>query len=119
MQAHPYDSLTKALAAVGLVGQRQGEDQLIVSSQQGPVWPNRGNSFWTSYKRGVWYLSTWLPVGYRVPEKKDVLALCQACMSAGASVMYRVPPEVVANFELQELDEIEYERLFPTGATCD
>jgi len=113
MQPDSYDAAREALAKLGLAGQMQGEDQLIVSAQQGPVWPNRGNSFWLSRKQGTWYLSTWLPAGYRVPPEQDLVALCSACMG-GPSAMYRVPPEVIERFGLQELDENEYERLFPS-----
>jgi hypothetical protein len=112
MQPDSYDAVKTALSKLGLVGQLQGEDQLVVSSQQGPVWPNRGNSFWLSRKHGTWYLSTWSPAGYQVPPDQDLLALCSACMG-GTSTMSRVPPEIIARFELQELDQNEYERLFP------
>ena len=115
----PYISLTEALAAVGLTAQRSRLDQLIVSTQQGPVWPNRGNSFWLSQTQGVWYLSTWLPVCYRVPANQDVVRLCVACMAVGTSAMYRVPPDIVARFELQEIDDRQYERLFPTEGEGD
>ena len=113
MQPGSYDAVREALAKLRLAGQMQGEDQLIVSAQQGPVWPNRGNSFWLSRKQGTWYLSTWLPAGYRVPPDQDLVALCSACMG-GSSAMYRVPSEVIERFGLQELDENEYERLFPS-----
>jgi hypothetical protein len=114
MKTDTYDSLQEALAAVGLTGQRRSEDQLIVSSQEGPVWPNRGNSFWLSQKKEVWYLSTWLPAVYRIPESQDTVALCVGCMAVGTIAMYRVPPDLLAHFGLQEIDDEEYERLFPT-----
>ncbi len=79
MQPDSYDVVIEALARTGLVGQMQREDQLVVSSQEGPVWPNRGNSFWLSRKHGAWYLSTWLPAAYRVPADQDIVALCSAC----------------------------------------
>ena len=113
MQADPYVGLIMALAAIGLTGQRSRPDQLIVSAQDGPVWPNRGNSFWLSHHEGFWYLSTWLPAGYRVPQEQDLLAHCSACMG-GLSAMYKVPLEVIARFGLQELGDNEYERLFPS-----
>jgi hypothetical protein len=113
MQPDSYDAVTKVLAKLGLVGELQHEDQLVVSCQEGPVWPNRGNSFWLSRKQGTWYLSTWLPAGYRVPADEDLVELCSACMS-GPSAMYRVPPEVIERFRLQELSETEYEKLFPS-----
>jgi hypothetical protein len=114
MQPDSYDSMAKALANVGLVAQKQNENQLVVSCQECAVWPNRGNSFWLSRKEGVWYLSTWLPAGYEVPSDRDIVALCSACM-VGPSAMYRVPAGLVTQFQLRELDEDEYERLFPSG----
>lgn len=119
MQPDPYVVLTEALAAVGLTGQRNRPDQLVVSGQQGPVWPNKGNSFWLSQNQGVWYLSTWSPVCYRVPENQDLVQLCVACMAIGTSAMYRVPPDIAARFKLQEIDDRQYERLFPTEGECD
>ena len=119
MQPEPYDVLAQALSAVGLTGQRSRADQLIVCAQQGPVWQNRGNSFWLSHIQGTWYLSTWSPVCYRVPPNQDIVGLCSACMAAGTSAMYRVAPEIVARFELQEIDERQYERLFPTEGEGD
>ena len=111
MQPDSYETMAEALEEHALTGQMQRKDQLVVSCQEGPVWPNRGNSFWLSRKQGIWYLSTWLPAGYRVPEDKDILALCSSCM-IGDSAMYRVPADVVGRFGLHELREEEYDRLF-------
>jgi hypothetical protein len=119
MRSDPYISLMEALAVKGLTGQRNLPDQLIVSAQQGAVWPNRGNSFCLSHRQGLWYVSTWLPVRYRVPAHQDVVALCSECMAVETSAMYRVPPELVARFELQEIDDRQYEELFPTEGEGD
>ena len=110
MPTNAYDPLIKALEANGMTWKMQKHDQLIVSRQRGAVWPDRGNSFWLSYKDGTWYLGTWSPVGYRVPSDQDIVALCSACMM-GDSAMYCVPPEIVAQFHLQKLDDPEYQRL--------
>jgi len=104
--------MSKALAALGLVCYQQRPDQLVVSSQEGPVWPDRGNSFWLSHKDGVWYLSTWGPVGYQIPREQDAVALCSTCMSIGGSAMSRVPSDVASKFQLRQLDDHEYERVF-------
>ncbi len=119
MQPDPYIALADALAAAGLTAQRSRPDQLVVSTQQGPVWPNRGNSFWLSYNQGVWYLSTWLPACYRIPADQDIVGLCSACLAVGTSATYRLPPEIVARFQLQEIDDRQYERLFPTEGEGD
>ncbi len=119
MNPDPYISLIQALAGVGLIGQRNLPDELIVSAQQAPLSPDRGNKFLLSYWEGCWYLSTWSPVHYRVPANQDVVQLCSACIAAGASAMDRVPPEIVTQFELQEIDDREYEELFPTEGEGD
>jgi hypothetical protein len=109
-----YSTVSDALAALGLVGQQKNPDQLVVSAQQGPVWPDRGNSFWLSYREGTWYLATWSPICYRIPKDQDVVGVSAACMEIGSSAMYRVPPEVVVSFGLNEIDHTEYDRLFST-----
>jgi hypothetical protein len=119
MDPDPYIPLIEALAAARLTGQRSLPDHLVVSAQRGPVWRTRGNSLWLSHRAGVWYLSTWLPVRYRVPTGQDIVALCCACTATGSSPMSRVPPEIVARFGLQEIDERQYEELFPTGGEGD
>jgi len=108
MSYNSYGSLKDALNAVGLVGQRSRPDQLIVSSQTGPVWPNRGNSFWLSYQGGIWFLSTWSPACYRIPRGTDVVALCSACMESGTSAIYRVPEEIVTKFFLERISDDEF-----------
>jgi hypothetical protein len=113
MQSDPYEALEKALAKVGLVGERHRPWQLVVSRQAGSVWPDRGNSFWLTHSRGTWYLGTWSSVCYRISRDQDIAALCAMCMSVGTSAMYRVPQEIVERFGLRELGEDECDRLLP------
>ncbi len=119
MTSDPYIPLIQALAALGLVGQRNLPDELIVSAQQGAPDPNGENSFMLSYREGFWYLSTWSSVHYRVPAKQDVVQLCSACTAAGTAAMNRVPPEIVTRFELLEIDDRQFEELFPTEGESD
>jgi hypothetical protein len=107
-----YASLADALSAVGLIGQQSRSNQLIVSTQRGPVWPDRGNSFWLSYQDGTWFLSTSAPICYRIPGGQDVAALCLACMEVGTSAMSQVPDEIAARFGLERISDDEFERLF-------
>src|SRR5687767_4707263 len=115
MRHDSYASLTVALAAIGLTGQQSGPHQLIVSAQRGPVWPDRGNSFWLSFQSGTWYLITWSPVCYCIPADRDVGELCSVCMKVGKSAMDRVPDEIVARFGLERISDDEFERLFQKG----
>jgi hypothetical protein len=40
-------------------------------------------------------------------------------MAASTSAMYRVPPEIITRFQLQEIDDRQYEELFPTEGETD
>ena len=113
MSHDSYASLTNALSEIGLNGQQTRPHQLVVSAQRGPVWPDRGNSFWLSLQSGTWYLSTWSPVCYRIPGGQDVVAVCSACMELGTSAMYRVPDEIAARFGMERISDDEFELLFP------
>jgi hypothetical protein len=104
-----YEKLSAALALDGICGQLLSPTQLVVSRQVGPVWPNRGNSFWVTSVKERWYLFTWAPLGYCLPESGDVVALCRACVDYGISAMARVPPEIMQEFGLIELSEDEAE----------
>jgi hypothetical protein len=119
MLADPYNAVEDALTRAGLTAQRTRQDQLVVSSGEGSMLPAGENSFWLSQIEGTWYLSTWLPVCYRVPPKADMVSLCLACIAAGTSAMCRVPPEISSRFGLQEIDERQFERLFPTEGDID
>ena len=112
MTADPYAVLAEALAARGWTTHLRGPDQMVISSQDGAVWPDGGNSFWVSHREGTWFLGTWAPVGYRVPRDQDVLAVCAACMGLGGPAMSRVPADVASRFGLQELASDEYGRVF-------
>jgi len=113
MSLESYASLTNALHSIGLTGQQVRPHQLVVSAQRGPVWPDRGNSFWLSLQNDTWYLSTWSPVCYRIPAGQDVVALCSACMEIGTSAMDLVPEEIAARFGLVRISYTEFDELFP------
>ena len=112
MSLDPYQSLTSALAEVGLVAFQQTPGQLVVSTQHGPVWPNRGNSFWLTRENGYWYLVTWAPIAYQIPENESVIDLCVACINACSRAMGVVPEEIDKQFSLRRLGDTEAERLW-------
>jgi hypothetical protein len=108
----PYSELAAALENDGIVCRFMRPSQFVVSSQVGNVWPDRGNSFWVTHVAGRWYLFTWSPVGYRVPDSADITALCRTCMGFGESAMYSAPIEIVQQFGLDELSEEETDAVF-------
>ncbi len=95
----PYADLASALANDDICCQFQAAGQLVISRQVGSIWPDRGNSFWVTHSAGHWYLFTWSPVGYRVPDSVDFAAVCRACMALWKHrAMYRVPREIAELF---------------------
>ena len=71
-----YKAVIDGLSAHSVQSYFQSPDQLVVSRQPGPAWPGPGNSFWISHQQERWYLCTWAPVCYCVPEDIDVVSLC-------------------------------------------
>jgi hypothetical protein len=99
----PYKVLSAELSGDGILCQFQSRGQLIVSRQQEPFWPGKGNSFWVTHVDGHWYLFTWVPIGYRVPESTNMARLCRTCMGYGKSAMAVVPIPIMQSFGLIEL----------------
>ena len=116
MLLEPYESIGRQLAGLGLIAGLRNDDQLIVSTQEEPVWPNRGISFWLSHRSGAWHICTWFGTAYRVPDGQDITALCVGCMMASNTAMYRVPENIVDQFKLYELSEQEFDAVFPESA---
>jgi len=105
-----YETLAQALTPHGITAQIR-PNQLVISAQHGPVWPNRGNSFWVHEHDGVWYICTWTPYAYRLPPEGSIASLCLECMSHGTTAMYRVPEELIDKYQLAELSEAEMDDL--------
>ncbi len=115
----PYCEIRSALLEFGIQCQVNGRHQISVSAQRGPIWPDGGNSFWITRATGAWRLFTWSPVGYRVPEDADLVALCRRCMALGTTAMYRVPPEVCEEFGLVEMDDAAADVVYEAMETAD
>ena len=111
--ADPYQPVITALRGHSITAHFQTAGQLVVSCQIGPVWPDRGNSFWITNVHGQWYLATWSPVYYRVPSSSDIVALCVECMGQGEEAMFRVPDQLVNKHSLEEIPDTEFDQLAP------
>lgn len=109
MQA--YADLQQSLAADGIRCQFRTPGQFVISRQVGPIWPDRGNSFWVTYAGGNWNLFTWAPVGYRLPEPARIAELCRAFMGSSDHVA-GVPDALVVAFGLVELSHEEVDAVY-------
>ena len=103
----PYEALSAALVEDDIRCKSQTPQQLTVSRQVGPIWPNAGNSFWVTHATDSWHLFTWSPIGYRVLDEIDMAELCRACMSHGSEAMHSVPDGIAEQFNLERLSEEE------------
>jgi hypothetical protein len=107
-----YEQIAANLAPDGIECHHQSSDQLVISGQSGPVWPNRGNSFWVTRAGGAWHLFTWTPHGYSVPESANIESVCRTCLAHGSSAMYEVPADIQQRFGLRELSQKEINDVF-------
>lgn len=57
-----------------------GRGRLVCASTRRADGGLSGNSFWIAQRNGAWFLGTWGPHLYRVPEAQRVAALCTACL---------------------------------------
>ena len=103
----------------GISSYRPQPGRLVVSRQRGPVWPDRGNSFWLCRPGAGWHVCTWAPFYYRVPAASSVVDVAEAFMSVGESAQARVPAELVARFALTEVDHGEFERTWDAAQPVD
>jgi hypothetical protein len=114
-----YERLADRLAVDGIRCHHQSPDQLVISRQEEPVWPDDGNSFWVTRAGGEWHLFTWTQKAYSIPETADVASICRTCIAHGNSAMYAVPAELQERLGLREVDEDEMACIFAQMAKPD
>jgi hypothetical protein len=107
-----YRQLAQELAVDDIRCQFQSCGQMVVSRQVGPIWPDRGNSFWLTHAGGGWHLFTWVPRGYRVPPDISIADLCRTSMAHGDSAMGKVSSHIIQAFALSELTDDEEEAVY-------
>lgn len=107
-----YKPIIEGLRSRSICTYFQGEDQLVLSRQRGPVLPSRGNSFWLSNQQGIWYLGTWAPIAYSVAPETDLLGLCEEFVDVDSGAQVEVPTHIVERFQLTRLSDEEFEKAF-------
>jgi hypothetical protein len=74
-----YDDLKEAVEAAGFFTTfqpiRQPGDRIICASRSSPRGLS-GNSFWVARRGGEWYVATWSPLIYRLPDASRLVELC-------------------------------------------
>ena len=106
-----------ALRERGMSSYQQQPNQLVVSRQRGPAWPNAGNSFWICRLEEHWYICTWAPRHYRVPSEQSVIDVCEAFVDIGTSAQWCVPADLTARFALVETNVDDFDRLWAAASS--
>ena len=99
-----YKPIATAIEAAGFhtsfEKHSDGFERLVCVSHRDPDGRLYGNSFWVSAKEGRWYLVTWLPHCYAVPQEVDLGQLCIECLRLSRTPIYSLPENVVQKYKL-------------------
>lgn len=113
MRPEDYAEIKQAVEAAGFYTTLHPDDNggvwlvLVSDCTDGRL---HGNSFRVSLKSGRWYLVTWWPAFYLVPDAADLIALCLECLRASDAPFPRLPRQIAIRYKLVEVSEEEYER---------
>src|SRR4051794_22270666 len=107
------NQLRDSLKARGIRAELRSDQMMMVSETPNPL-PDTENSFIVQHAGGKWYIQTWAPRVYEIPESADVLECCLACFASSKAAMWRVLQDLAYRFQLRLLDDDEMERLFET-----
>jgi hypothetical protein len=97
-----YVRLAQELTRNGVKASLQN-DQLMVATALPPL-PDSSNSFWLRFYDRHWYLVTWAPRVYRLPDSADVIQVSLACLRASAKTISTIPEELIHRYQLTLLD---------------
>jgi hypothetical protein len=110
-----YDRVIAALGAAGCRAEFHRPGQLVVCLDE-PVLTGR---IWITWL-GQWFISTWVPTIYSVPDDSDVVALCVACVTSECEGnFYWIPEPIVQQFGLRLLSEQERTQLLSASNSAD
>jgi len=101
-----YDKITKTLVSEGFFTcHRADTDTLVCSSAEWPNVPQQAHSFWVARRGNEWFLGTWAPHVYRVPNASTVAALCIAWLRQHPKrAQWDVDANIRRTFHLSEIN---------------
>jgi hypothetical protein len=104
-----YVELADWLKTKGIGSYMQSADRLVVSNEK-PARPGR-NCFWVTSKGRQWFVGTFLPAGYHVPEAQEIGPLCETVFRSSPTAVYSLDPAIVTRYRLRTLTDAEAEAL--------
>jgi hypothetical protein len=108
MEEAEYTALTEAVEQAGFFTTLHPLGDALVLASRRTEGRLRGNSFWVPLRAGHWYLATWSPAFYLVPNGADMTALCLDCLRASPEASAEVPPDIASRYQLLEVSEEDY-----------
>jgi hypothetical protein len=70
-----------------------------------------GVLFWVAKRGADWFIATYLPHLYRIPDAKSVAELVVAVLRKGGGTPYDLADELKTRFSLVEISEKQFKRL--------
>ena len=114
MAQQDYADLKNAVEAAGYFGDYEDRenfrDRLVLASvkfENGYT----GVLLWAATRGSHWYVATYLPRIYRIPEPERLADLAVAVLGGGRGTPYDFKPEIKSTFQLVELSEDDFDAL--------
>src|SRR3982751_3072443 len=70
-----------------------------------------GVLFWVALRKSQWFIATYSPRIYQVPDPKRVAELAVAVLEGGKGTPYDFKPEIKMTFRLREITEEDFDAL--------
>ena len=70
-----------------------------------------GRSFWIATRQGRWFLATWTPRFYEIPNWAEVSLVAIEVLASNDSMCYDVDETIQERFGLVEVEDEELEQL--------
>lgn len=104
-----YQAIIESLKAKGIGAYFQKEDLLVISNDE-PAVPS-SNTFRVTNRNGIWYMATWLPAIYEVPENQKIDVVCESIYRSSPTAIYTIEEELKKGLGLRRLTDEEAEKL--------
>lgn len=109
-----YNSLKEAIEAAGYFTTFQPieepGDRIVCASLRGE-WGLGGRSFWVAVRKSRWFIATWVPYIYEIPNTEDVPQLVLEVLTNNDSRCYDINAEIQERFGLLEVTDDQFDAL--------
>jgi hypothetical protein len=111
-----YEQLVAIVEAQGYFAQVREHDNgftdVVCNSARDAFGSFHGNSFRVecSARTGQWFVATWAPEFYRVPNPADVPAVCLAVLSSSNRPVWELDRSIIDQFGLEHVSREDYDR---------